>query len=166
MKTLFLIRHAKSSWSAPDLKDEERPLNDRGNRDAPMVARRMAQSWPVPDKIICSQAQRAQETAAIMSALWWNERSIEIDRGLYDGSASSSLEIIARIPADVNSLALVFHNPTITYLSNVLAQLSIPNVPTCGIVILRLKVESWDELEPGTCELIDFEYPKRESPPS
>ena len=108
MKTLFLIRHAKSSWSTPDLKDEERPLNDRGNRDAPMVARRMAQSWPVPDKIICSQAQRAQETAAIMSALWWNERSIEIDRGLYDGSASSSLEIIARIPADVNSLALVF----------------------------------------------------------
>ena len=166
MKTLFLIRHAKSSWSAPDLKDEERPLNDRGNRDAPMVARRMAQNWPTPDKIVCSQTLRARETAAIMRAFWWNERSIEINDALYNGSASSSLEIIARIPAEVNSLALVFHNPTITYLSNVLAQLSIPNVPTCGIVILRLKVASWKELEPGTCELLDFEYPKREHPPN
>ena len=161
MKTLFLIRHAKSSWSAPDLKDEERPLNERGNRDAPMIARRMAQSWAAPDKIICSQALRARETAAIMSAFWWNERSIEIDGGLYDGSASSSLEIIARIPAEVNSLALVFHNPTITYLSNVLASLSIPNVPTCGIVILKSPENSWESVQPGKCELIDFDFPKR-----
>ena len=96
MKTLFLIRHAKSSWKDSELKDDERPLNDRGNKDAPIMARRMAESWPAPDKIVCSQAQRALETAAIMNSFWWNERSIEIDEGLYHGGASLSLEIIAR----------------------------------------------------------------------
>ncbi len=166
MKTLFLIRHAKSSWSDSELKDDERPLNDRGNRDAPIMARRMAESWPAPDKIICSQARRARETAAILNSSWWNEQTIEIDERLYHGGASSSLEIIARVPAEVKSLALVFHNPTVTHLSNILAQLSIPNVPTCGIVVLRPKVARWDELEPGTCELLDFEYPKKGHPPS
>ena len=61
MKTLFLIRHAKSSWNDSELKDDERPLDDRGNRDAPIMARRMAEIWPAPDKIICSQARRARD---------------------------------------------------------------------------------------------------------
>ena len=98
MKTLFLIRHAKSSWSDSELKDDERPLDDRGNRDAPIMALRMAENWPAPDKIICSQARRARETAAIMNSSWWNEQTIEIDEGLYHGGASSSLDIIARVP--------------------------------------------------------------------
>ena len=166
MKTLFLIRHAKSSWSDSELKDDERPLNERGNRDAPIIARRMAESWPAPDKIICSHALRARETASIMNSSWWNEQTIEIDERLYHGGASSSLEIIARVSTEVKSLALVFHNPTVTHLSNVLAQLSIPNVPTCGIVVLRPKIEKWDELEPGTCEPLDFEYPKKVRSPS
>lgn len=166
MKTLFLIRHAKSSWSIPGLDDQERPLNDRGNIDAPMVAERMEKNWPTPGKIICSSALRAQETAAIMSQHWWKKRDIEIEVELYSASPSSSLDIINRVPNEVNSLALVFHNPTITHLSNLLAQLSIPNVPTCGIVILGLQVDRWDELEEGTCTLLDFEYPKRKSLPS
>ena len=101
-----------------------------------------------------------------MNSSWWNEQTIEIDERLYHGGASSSLEIIARVSTEVKSLALVFHNPTVTHLSNVLAQLSIPNVPTCGIVVLRPKIEKWDELEPGTCEPLDFEYPKKVRSPS
>ena len=166
MKTLFLIRHAKSSWVDSTLNDEERPLNGRGNRDAPTIARRMNVNWPPPDKIICSHAQRAKETASIMSEFWWKEQLLEMNKDLYHGSASSILELVCGTTNQVNSLALVFHNPTITYLSNVLAQLSIPNVPTCGIVILKAKVDTWDQLEPGTCELLDFEYPKKEYPPS
>ena len=106
------------------------------------------------------------ETAAIMNSSWWNERSIEIDERLYHGGASLSLEIIARIPSEVKSLALVFHNPTITHLANLLAQLSIPNVPTCGIVVLRPEVASWGQVEPGNCDFLDFEYPKKVRPPS
>tara|TARA_B100001057_G_scaffold208743_1_gene209425 strand:- start:12119 stop:12619 length:501 start_codon:yes stop_codon:yes gene_type:complete len=166
MKTLFLIRHAKSSWGNSDLKDEERPLNERGKRDAPSMARRMAENWPNPDKIICSHARRAQETASIMSEFWWKEQLIEINKELYHGTASSILELVSGTTNQFNSLVLVFHNPTITYLSNILAQLSIPNVPTCGIVILKAKVDTWDQLQPGTCELLDFEYPKKEYPPS
>jgi phosphohistidine phosphatase len=166
MKTLFLIRHAKSSWSIPELDDLERPLNDRGNIDAPRVAERMEKNWPSPEKILCSQALRARETAEIMSQLWWKKHTIEIEVELYGASASSSLEIINRVPDEVNSLALVFHNPTITHLSNLLAQLSIPNVPTCGIVILELRVDSWKKLKEGTCKLLDFEYPKRKIQPS
>ena len=132
------------------------------------MARRMAENWPAPDKIICSQARRARETAEIMNSSWWNEQTIEIDEGLYHGGASLSLDIIARVPAEVKSLALVFHNPTATHLFErfSLAQLSIPNVPTCGIVVLGPKVARWDQLEPGTCELLDFEYPKKVRPPS
>ena len=161
MKTLFLIRHAKSSWDNPDLSDAERPLNDRGRRDAPLMARRMASNWSPPEGIFCSRALRARETADIMSQFWWKDREIVIDGKLYEESASSILDFIAQKTKEIDSLALVFHNPTITYLSNVLASLSIPNVPTCGIVILKPKANTWEDLQPGKCELVDFDFPKR-----
>lgn len=161
MKTLFLIRHAKSSWSNPDLADADRPLNERGNRDAPLMARRMDLNWSPPERIICSPALRARETADILNQYWWKDRNIEIDRKLYEQSASSILDIIAQTSAKFNSLSLVFHNPNITYLSNVLASLTIPNIPTCGIVILKLQLIEWENIQPGTCELLDFDYPKR-----
>lgn len=161
MKTLFLIRHAKSSWDNPDLNDIDRPLNERGRRDAPLMARRMSSNWSSPDGIFCSSALRARETANIMNQFWWKDREIVIDGKLYEESASSILSIIAQKNDEFKSLAFVFHNPTITYLSNVLASLSIPNVPTCGIVTLKSPANTWGSLEPGKCELVDFDFPKR-----
>ncbi len=162
MKTLFLIRHAKSSWDNPDLNDEDRPLNARGKRDAPLIAQRMALNWSPPDGIFCSRALRARETANIMKQFWWKDREIVIDEKLYENSASSALNIICQTPGDFDSLALVFHNPTITYLSNVLASLAIPNVPTCGIVTLKSKANDWESVQPGKCDLLDFDFPKKE----
>jgi phosphohistidine phosphatase len=162
MKTLFLIRHAKSSWGNQDLKDADRPLNDRGRKDAPLMARRMASNWAPPDGIFCSRALRARETANIMNQFWWKDREITIDGKLYEEPASSILNIIAKKTEEFDSLALVFHNPTITYLSNVLASLTIPNSPTCGIVILKSQANDWKSVQPGKCELIDFDFPKRE----
>jgi phosphohistidine phosphatase len=125
------------------------------------MAQRMALNWSPPERIICSRALRARETAEILNQSWWKGRNIEIDGKLYEESASSILDIIAQTSAKFNSLALVFHNPTITYLSNVLAALTIPNIPTCGIVILKLQVTEWEKVQPGTCELLDFDFPKR-----
>lgn len=96
-----------------------------------------------------------------MSQFWWKDREIVIDGKLYEEPASSILDFIAQKTEEIDSLALVFHNPTITYLSNVLASLSIPNVPTCGIVILKPKANTWENLQPGKCELVDFDFPKR-----
>ena len=97
-----------------------------------------------------------------MNQFWWKDREITIDGKLYEESASSILNIIAKKTEEFDSLALVFHNPTITYLSNVLASLTIPNIPTCGIVILKSEVKDWESVQPGKCELIDFDFPKRE----
>ena len=162
MKNLFLIRHAKSSWDTPNLDDADRPLNTRGNRDAPIMAQRMASNWPVPELIFCSRAKRARETADILKRFWWKEKEIKVEGELYDASASDVLNFITDAPDAVDSMAFVFHNPTITFLSNILTYLEIPNVPTCGIVSLRAEVNEWKEIEPGKCELLDFDFPKRE----
>ena len=120
MKTLFLIRHAKSSWDTPNLDDADRPLNSRGNRDAPIMAQRMASNWTAPELIFCSRAKRARETADILKQFWWKEKEIIVEGELYDASASDVLNFINEAPDAVDSMAFVFHNPTITFLSNIL----------------------------------------------
>ena len=90
------------------------------------------------------------------------EKEIKIEGELYDASASDVLNFITEAPDAVDSMAFVFHNPTITFLSNILTYLEIPNVPTCGIVSLKAEVNEWKEIEPGKCELLDFDFPKRE----
>ena len=164
MKTLFLLRHAKSSWDHPNLTDAQRPLNKRGQRDAPMIASRMAEKWPSPEQVICSTALRAQETAAVMKKYWWKKTPVQSESSLYDDSVAGSLKIIHDANPTAQSLALVFHNPTITFLANSLGSLDIDNIPTCGIVILRSETKEWEEISAGCCELIDFDFPKRDHP--
>lgn len=161
MKKLFLIRHAKSSWNDPDLSDLDRPLNRRGKENAPMMAKRMSLNWSPPEAVFCSPALRTRETAQFMAEHWCKDREVVVDERLYENSASSALDVLSEVSSQTDSVALVFHNPTITYLSNVLASLDIPNVPTCGIVILEMEREQWSEIEPASCRLRDFDYPKR-----
>ena len=163
MKKIFLIRHAKSSWTNSDLTDLERPLNERGLRDAPIMAKILSQKCDKPQLALCSPARRAISTAEIFESIWWKDLKTIVDPILYEGSTSTILDFLASIDDQIDTLVAVFHNPNITNLSNLLANANIRNVPTCGVVSLTLKtkVQKWKELQVGTCSLLGFDYPKK-----
>ena len=114
MKNLFLIRHAKSSWDNSQIQDHERTLNARGLQDAPNMGKTLKALYASPEKIISSTACRAKETIALIKAQWCPLQRVEYDKLLYEGSASTILDKIQTFPSEISSVALVFHNPTIT----------------------------------------------------
>ena len=161
MKTLFLGRHAKSSWDDSGLPDFERPLNNRGERDAPEMGRRLAQKHRTADVILCSAAVRARTTAAILAKEWGYAKDITGEPKLYEASPSEMLDFIHELEDDATSALVIAHNPTITWLAHLLGNLSIGNVPTCGIVVLKIPCHKWSEVEEGLAELIEFDFPKK-----
>lgn len=162
MKTLLLVRHAKSSWKDPSLADRDRPLNKRGKRDAPRMGKRLAARGVLPEIIISSPAVRARKTAnKIASQIGYPKDRIHIEEGLYQGGSTGMLTVIRGIDDKARSAMLFGHNPGTTDLLNYLAHAEIPNVPTCGIAELRFVTDSWSEVVSGGGRLVDFDYPKR-----
>ena len=161
MKTLFLGRHAKSSWDDSGLSDFERTLNDRGERDAPEMGRRLSQKHRTADVILCSSAVRARTTAAILAKEWGYEGDLLLEPNLYEASPSQMLDFIQELEDEAKSALVVAHNPTITWLAHLLGNLSIGNVPTCGIVALKIPCNKWSEVKEGLAELIEFDFPKK-----
>ncbi len=161
MKTIFLIRHAKSSWDNQQIEDHERTLNKRGLSDAPRMGEKLNMLYPAPEKIICSTAIRAKETASLMKDRWFPLVKIDYTRQLYEAPTSGILTLIQSIPTQINSIALFFHNPTVTHLASVLGSISIMEMPTCSAVILTSEQEDWQSIEVGSCKLVDFEYPNK-----
>ena len=161
MKSLFLVRHAKSSWKHPDLPDRLRPLNKHGQRDAPVMGERLAKREIAPDLITSSPASRAMATAKVIAReIGYPEEDIRADERLYGASAFELLEIIQELGDHLDRVMLVGHNPGLTDLANDLG-CDIDNVPTCGIVELAFDIDSWalvDDVEP---KQMDFDYPKK-----
>ena len=165
MKHLTLIRHAKSSWDAGVLTDRERPLNDRGRRDAPVMGRRLGERSPAPDLIVASPALRAQETAnAIAAALEYATDRIATESAIYEAMVADLLEVVRNLDPQHDRVALVGHNPGITDFITEVTRDRIDNVPTCGVVELCFDA-SWAEFPGEIAELIHFDYPKK-LPPS
>ena len=160
MKTLFLIRHAKSSWDQENLNDIDRPLNERGRANAPLMAKR-ATSWGTPGLILCSPAKRARETVKHMQPHWFPKKDVKIEPALYEGTASEVLDLIASTDDDFESIALFFHNPTITHLNQLLSGSMTVHFPTCAISCLKFDGNYWNELEVASCSLINFDFPKK-----
>ena len=161
MKTLILIRHAKSDWSDFNARDFDRELNTRGQHDAPLMGRKLAARDIHPDAFIVSTARRAQATARlIIPALGFPETDIQWKDELYLSSPATMKSMIRQTPDHVQTLALVAHNPGITELVNQLANADISNVPTCGVITLQLPVDHWAEVW-NNARLLDFDYPKR-----
>ncbi len=161
MKTIFLIRHAKSSWGNDRILDHERILNQRGLIDAPAMGEKLKSLYEEPDKIICSTAQRAKKTADLIGQIWFPKKNIEFMKRLYESYPSDVLKILNAISPDINSIALIFHNPTVTDLANMLGILDLPDIPTCGVIVLKYNKKEWQSLEIGNCELVNFDYPKK-----
>ena len=162
MKTLFLVRHAKSSWENFGLPDNERPLNERGERDAPEMGKRLASRGVKPDILISSPALRAYSTAVKIAAeIGYPEEKIQTKTKLYVEGVSGMLEIIHSLKSEVDTAMLFGHNPTMTEAVNTLAKTDIGNVPTCGIAEIKFAVESWEEVDAGPGAMQLFDYPKR-----
>ncbi|MEM6964115.1 MAG: histidine phosphatase family protein [Bacteroidota bacterium] len=161
MKTVYFIRHAKSSWEDPGLMDIERPLNKRGFRDAPFMAKLMKGKEIQPDKLISSPANRAFTTATYFAkALDIPEQAIVVRKEIYHAYPEEVLSLIRNLD---NADAIVYlfgHNPCFTSLANQFSKNYIPNVPTCGIVKVEADVDRWSDFEQQGI-LTAFHYPKQ-----
>jgi phosphohistidine phosphatase len=161
MKTLYLVRHAKSSWKDVSLDDADRPLNKRGKRDAPFMAKLLREMEIRPDKIISSPAVRTFDTARIFaSELTPNLDVVKVPE-LYLADSSTMIKIIKQTNNNLNSLMLFAHNPGLTVLSNALSDIETDNIPTCGVVKLEFDSDKWSGLEKGSCKFVWFEFPKK-----
>lgn len=161
-KILILVRHAKSSWKDTSLNDIQRPLNKRGNKDAPKMGEHLAKSGIKPQVIFSSPGLRALTTARLISVKIDTEPSdIIIDDDLYTFSASELIDVIKSIKDKYNNIMIVGHNPAITDAVNLISGSQIVNVPTCGVAVLKLKVDSWKKINKKKAVLESFDYPKK-----
>ncbi len=165
MKTLTLVRHAKSSWNHPGLADFERPLNKRGERDAPRMGNRLAARNIKPQIIVSSPAVRALTTAEVVaSALGFQPAEIITDDRIFHAYSDQLLDVIRDFDASLHHVMLVGHNPGLTDLVEQLAQAGILNIPTCGIVLLGFSVDRWQDVSDAAGEMLLFDYPKNITP--
>jgi len=164
-KRVTLLRHAKSSHHDLAVNDHDRPLNPRGERDAPVMGRRLTRKGGRPTLILTSTAVRARQTARLFAqAIGYPIEFIQSERELYLADPDTILDVVAGQDNAFNDLVVCGHNPGMTELACDLSGTYIDNVPTCGLVMLDAAIDSWDQLGPSRCELIDFDYPKNPSP--
>ena len=162
MKTLYIVRHAKSSWKEMNMPDFERPLNPRGKQDAPLMGRRLASFGICPDYLVSSSAKRALATANLLAAeLGYPVPRIVQDRELYLAEPGYLLDTIRGFDNQHGSAMLLGHNPGLTTLANHLGDLPADNIPTCGVYCIDFEVREWRDCgrEKGRCRF--FEYPKK-----
>ena len=146
MKTLLILRHAKSSWKKPGLADHDRPLNKRGVRDAPRMGQLVEQEGLVPDLIITSTAQRARVTAEVVAENSGYEGEIQLERRFYMGYPEAYLEVLRQVPDEVGTVMVVGHNPALEELLEELV-MEPERLPTAALARIDLPIRSWQELD-------------------
>lgn len=162
MKKLYIVRHAKSSWSHPELDDFDRPLNRRGKKSALEMGQRLSDRKVMPDELMTSPAKRAAATAKrIAGQISYPLEKVNNNIRLYHGSTNDMVNVIQSISDKTDTLMLFGHNPGLTDLANDLAGVDIYNIPTCGIAEINFQASSWKEVGAGKGELISFDYPKK-----
>lgn len=162
LRRLTLLRHAKSSWADGDLPDRDRPLNDRGERDAPMMGARMRARGARPTLILTSPALRARRTAQIIAReINYPQEFLQREAELYLAPPDGITAVIARQDDSFRDMVVCGHNPGLTELANRLTGAGIDNVPTCGMVVVELELDSWSRLPGHRGHLALFDYPRR-----
>jgi phosphohistidine phosphatase len=147
MKTLFIVRHGKSSWDSPDLPDKKRLLLNKGINRTRKIGKYLADNDIKVDLIISSPAVRAYETAKIIaSEIHYPTEKIEIIDSIYGSDEETILEIIENIPNDINSVMIFGHNPTFTHFSNYFLKEKLDWLPTSGMVSISFKTDNWNKI--------------------
>lgn len=161
MKILTLVRHAKSSWDDSKLSDRERPLNKRGEHDAPMMGKRIVAAEIRPSLILASPAVRAWTTAKILAQeIGYPLEFLQKENGLYLASLDNIIDVLVAQDAEFNSVMIVGHNPGLTTFANYLSPGLTDNLPTAGVVSVSFENDDWNLRSPPTTELLSYDYPK------
>ena len=162
MKTLTLVRHAKSSWKDSSLSDKKRPLNKRGERDAPKMGKRILEHGIRPSLIISSPATRAWTTAKIIAKeISYPREFLQREDRLYLASTDEILDVILAQDDEFQSLMVVGHNPGMTSLANFLSPGLTNNLPTAGVVSVQIDQQDWNLFERPKTQLLVHDYPKK-----
>ena len=159
MKTLYILRHAKSSWDDSSLSDFERPLNERGFKAAPLMGEMMRKNGFVPEIIVCSTAKRAEQTAKLVKESAEFEAEINFEAAIYEASPMTLLHIVSEIDDEFNSALIVGHNPGFENLVRILTEKS-ETMPTAALAVVDLEIESWNETNAERGNLREFVRPK------
>ena len=162
MKTLYIIRHAKSDWKDLSLSDFERPLNKRGEKNAFFMGELFSQQKIHPDLIVASPAVRAKITAKeIAKKVGYNTKEIVYAERLYLADVDTIEEVLKKAPSSKNTIFLVGHNPGLTLFAEYISGYDIDNIPTCGIFCVTLKNDDWKSIGKGMAKFVSFDYPKK-----
>jgi len=162
MKILSIVRHAKSSWKDGSLSDRKRPLNKRGERDAPVMGKRISDHGIRPSLIVTSPATRARTTAKIIAGeLNYPTEFLQREDHLYLASLDEILDVIVAQDDSFNSLMVVGHNPGLTDLVNFLQPGLTNNLPTAGVVSVQIDQDNWNLFERPKTELLVHDWPKK-----
>lgn len=164
MKTVLILRHAKSDWGTPGQADFDRPLAKRGLEDAPRMGQMLALFKAVPQRILASPAKRARQTTEMVAQACGYKDSIQWEDSFYEGGSADLIEALRRLPANLERVLLVGHNPileeTVLSLCTTEANSVVIRIPTAGLVCLNFEIEEWADLEPGEGVLQWFVIPK------
>jgi phosphohistidine phosphatase len=164
-KTLYLLRHGKSSWEDPSLPDRDRPLASRGRRASRVIGDHLGRQRIKPTLVLCSTSARTRETLEQVAAVLGDEIEVRIDEGLYTASASDLLDRLQELDGRVDSVMLIGHEPAIRGLALMLAGSGVDlerlreKFPTAALASLAFR-GSWRELTPGAAELVAFVKPR------
>jgi phosphohistidine phosphatase len=153
VKTVWLLRHAKSSWDDPALADHDRPLSSRGRKASKRIRRWADENDVRPQLVLCSTALRARDTLErVLPGL--GRPNVRVEGGIYHTSAEGLLERMRRVPSDVDRLMLVGHNPGLEDLASLLAPPGLDALPTGALAELRLEIDGWSDVRSG-CGLLE-----------
>jgi len=163
MKTIILVRHAKSSWKDFSLDDFDRPLNKRGKKNAPFMGQKLKEKQIIPDLIRSSPAKRARKTAtAIAKAIGYPKKKIVFDDKMYHAGAWYLFEMLRNLDDDIETIMLFGHNPGFNELADMLLKNNlIYNIVTTGVYCIQFDVDRWGKVLEGQGGTVFYDYPKR-----
>lgn len=161
MKTLYIFRHAKSSWDNPNLADFDRPLNDRGLKTAPFMGEIMFKNNFQPELVLSSPAVRAKETVNLLKTSANLPSKVEFDERIYEASPQTLLNVVSELDETAESAMLVGHNPGLEGLIKVLTGEFEP-MPTAALAVIDLETESWNDITSESGKLRTVIRPKEE----
>ncbi|WP_411275665.1 SixA phosphatase family protein [Daejeonella sp.] len=162
-KQLLLVRHAKSDWDDIKLSDFERPLNSRGEKNAPEMAKRLLRRGKIPQQIVSSPAMRALTTARLFAKeLGLKKSDIIKEPRIYEALTTTLINVINKLDNNYSFTSLFGHNPGITDLVGNLCDTDLYNIPTCGMVLIQFPFDDWSLVSTGTGEIVFYDYPKNE----
>ena len=163
MKTIILVRHAKSSWKNASLDDFDRPLNKRGKMNAPFMGEKLQERRVMPDLILSSPAKRARKTAiAVAKAIGYPKKKIIFDEKIYHASAWYLFEMVRDLDDDCKTIMLFGHNPGFNDFADLLLNKNpVYNIVTTGVYCIKFNVDQWENVREGQGESVFYDYPKR-----